>query len=292
MANTHFVIIHGLASKPAKDVLRRRYAKYLDEGVGTEIPPDRIHLAYWADRMGYVPPDGADRDEYVEGGENFRPYSFWEQTKFVAWGVVRSQITQLVEEKLSGCLADPKLHAAGVDSIFSHLPTQLVSAPARRVYERFLPDMHLYFFGDQKEPVRSRLREQLAVVPDSSDVCLIAHSMGSIIAADLILAGTRKIQTFITIGSPLGLRVVKEQIGVSDQAKSSLSSKIGQWFNLYDRLDIVALDNDLVDDYAPMSILDVRVRNEFVNKEGERNHHKSYGYLRSPEMGEIVRELL
>ena len=112
--------------------------------------------------------------------------------------------------------------------------------------------------------------------------------MGSIIAMDLILKGTRNIKTLVTIGSPLGIRVVKEQLGITPEKLNGLSKKIGTWFNHYDRLDIVALDSDLADDYAPMPVEDVRIRNEFVNKDGERNHHKSYGYLRTPEMAEII----
>lgn len=116
--------------------------------------------------------------------------------------------------------------------------------------------------------------------------------MGSIIAADVIVADNPDINTFITIGSPLGLRVVQEQIGITNDAKQQLSRKPMQWFNLYDRRDVVALDSDLADDFEPTSILDIRIRNEFVNKNGDRNHHKSYGYLRCPEMGELVASLM
>ena len=291
MANTHFVLIHGLAAKPKRDVLAQRYRKYLGESIGQAIAPERAHLAYWADLMGYelLTPQ---EDEYSDNGQHFRPYSLWEQFTGGARGVARGAVVELVESRFSETLADPAQHRRGLDSLVAGLPGLLADNPARRLYERFLPDLHRYFFSGQREPVRERLREQLNAAPGDAPVCLIAHSMGSIIALDVIIAGSRRIETLITIGSPLGLEVVKEQIGVNEAVKQGLSSKIDHWFNLYDRLDVVALDSDLADDFVPMPVHDVRVRNEFVNKEDERNYHKSYGYLRSPEMGEIVRELI
>ena len=86
--------------------------------------------------------------------------------------------------------------------------------------------------------------------------------------------------------------MIKEQLGVDATVCDDLHNRITTWFNLYDRLDTIALDSDLGDDFEPMPVVDVRIRNEFVTKEGERNHHKSYGYLRSPELGEIIRDIL
>ena len=116
--------------------------------------------------------------------------------------------------------------------------------------------------------------------------------MGSIIALDLIGSGTRMIDLFVTIGSPLGIGVVQSQIELDDQAKGALPDKIGHWFNFFDRLDVVALDSDLEDDFPQIGPLDVRIKNEFINKDGERNHHKSYGYLRTKELGAVVAPFL
>lgn len=296
MAETHFVIIHGLASKPSKEVLEKRYRKHLLESVDRDISNDRFHVAYWADLMGYLPPDGPEEDEYSEDRDNFRDYSIWENISFTAIGLLRDRADELIERKLNAVLELPTLQSADIDSFLEVLPDRLAGRPARHLYSRFLPDLHKYFFGDEnenvKEKVRDRLREQIASVPSGSDICLIAHSMGSIIALDVLIADQLNIQTLITIGSPLGLSVVQEQIGVDDDAKRRLSTGIARWCNLFDPLDIVAIDNDLNGKFEPMSIEDTSVTNTFVNKDDDRNHHKSYGYLRSPELGNIVRELI
>ena len=96
----------------------------------------------------------------------------------------------------------------------------------------------------------------------------------------------------ITIGSPLGVTVVQEQINLNSVTRRAIPRRVNRWFNFYDRLDVVALDTDLADDFPGVPLLDVRVRNEFVAKDGDRNHHKSYGYLRAKPLGEVVRDFL
>ena len=291
MPDTHFVIVHGLASKPPEAVLAERYHRFLQESVRKPIATDRCHTVYWADLMGYVPPDGPEKDEFSDEGPNFEPYSFIEQFRFFLRGSVRTNFTTVVERSLNDALNSPTLDETRVRVLLESIPEQLAGGPATLVYSRFLPDMHRYFFGDFRATVQDRLRESLDSIPTGDRVCLIAHSMGSIVALDTLLGNTRDVDTLITIGSPLGISVVQEHLKITPSTKDKLGSKIGQWYNLYDRLDIVALDSDLQDDFDPLPILDVRVRNEFVTKDGERNHHKSYGYLRSPELGEIVRNL-
>lgn len=77
----HIVYIHGLGPKPAPSVLEQRELRYLSEGAGFVIPAENFHLAYWADLMGYLP-ETPEKDEYNEGGNNFRTYSLLEKIQF------------------------------------------------------------------------------------------------------------------------------------------------------------------------------------------------------------------
>jgi hypothetical protein len=65
------------------------------------------------------------------------------------------------------------------------------------------------------------------------------------------------------------------------------------WFNLSDYKDRVAFNYKLKDDFLPNSRAiapqDKLIWNNYEYKE-VRNPHKSYGYLRCPEMSEITRE--
>ncbi len=142
---------------------------------------------------------------------------------------------------------------------------------------------------------------------------LIAHSMGSIIAYDaLTLLGQPdpgfEVDHFVTIGSPLGLPHVKGKIidefvhrgDVADRVRTPTVVK-KKWVNYANRRDPVALDVHLANDYKPnrdnIKCEDDLVYNDYrVMKRGEkdpdRNYHKSYGYLRTPEFSELMKDFL
>ena len=68
-----------------------------------------------------------------------------------------------------------------------------------------------------------------------------------------------------------------------------------RWYNLSDLRDRVAINYNLADDYDPNSagiaIIDKQVTNTYEYG-GVSNPHKSYGYLRTPEMSEIIYQFL
>lgn len=71
---------------------------------------------------------------------------------------------------------------------------------------------------------------------------------------------------------------------------------VKRWTNFADRRAPVALDVHLADDYAPndrgVQVKDDLVINNYVNQTGKANYHKMYGYLRAPELSEVVRSFL
>jgi len=128
--------------------------------------------------------------------------------------------------------------------------------------------------------------------------------MGSIVAYDVLtqICPDIKIDTLITIGSPLGLpfvvsRIVTEQkknTGKEATAKTPENIK-HEWYNYADLNDSVALDYTLSDDYGKNSngigARDIQVQNDYEYL-GNKNPHKSYGYLRTPELIETVYSFL
>ena len=66
---------------------------------------------------------------------------------------------------------------------------------------------------------------------------------------------------------------------------------VHSWYNLTDLRDRVALNYNLADDYQPnsngISVIDKQVLNTY-EYQGLINPHKSYGYLRTPQMAEII----
>ncbi len=129
---------------------------------------------------------------------------------------------------------------------------------------------------------------------------VIAHSMGSIIAYDVLRALGRErhdiqVDHFITIGSPLGLPHVKYKIW-NEYNLVRTPSIVQKWTNFSDRRDPVALDVHLSDDYAPndynVQVKDDLVINTYKSPKGDPNYHKSYGYLRAPELSQAIRAFI
>ncbi len=131
-------------------------------------------------------------------------------------------------------------------------------------------------------------------------ILLIAHSMGSIIAFDVLSDPSVDftIHTFITMGSPLGMPPI---VARNFQSQKALLPELikprapecitARWYNLSDRRDTIALDHTLRDDYGSnqngVKAIDLMVRNDY-KVDSEPNPHKSFGYLRAPEAAGII----
>jgi len=161
-----------------------------------------------------------------------------------------------------------------------------VNSLADAVIKKKLKDLDRYYTD---EKVRTKLIEQLSAE-------LVAHSMGSIIAYDALRALGRdnsgvEIDHFITIGSPLGLPHIVNKI---HEAHGSVKTPtiVNRWTNFADRRDPVAADERLADDFtANISGVEVRddlVLNDWRVKSGPDIFHKSYGYLRTPEVTDAM----
>lgn len=132
-------------------------------------------------------------------------------------------------------------------------------------------------------------------------VLLLAHSMGSVIAWDALWQMSRcdgdevRLDTFLTMGSPLGQRFVQRRLeGRGAAGEERFPVGIGRWINLAAIGDLTAVDPVLADDFDPMlelglvrSIEDQQVQNYF-RSDGVLNVHAEYGYLANDITAEIV----
>jgi hypothetical protein len=124
--------------------------------------------------------------------------------------------------------------------------------------------------------------------------------MGSIIAYDALrelgqVNSNFRIENFVTIGSPLGVPTVAAQIS-EEWTLLRTPSIVKRWINLSDPRDPVAFDTHLRNDYEAndqgIRVEDDLILNNYVGPNDEPNHHKIYGYLRCPEMSELLRGIL
>lgn len=303
--------IHGLANKPKKTELTAFWKQSIEEGLKKNCrikePQFTLKMVYWADLL-YKQQQHNDplfdfdklynTEPYTAGPKKLETYN----EGFVDWA--RSKSGSAV-----GAAVDYFKERFGVENL------------ANWVLEKTLKDLDFYYdekrkIGDRSKPkkkalARKVLQDELrnALLPlKGKEIMLIAHSMGTIIGYDVLRDIGREDPTFelahfVTIGSPLGLPFVKGKI-IDERAYSGAEHErvrtptiVGKtWMNYADRRDPVAIDSHLRDDFGPndrgVRVVDDLVSNSYVGLSGKPNYHKSYGYLRAPELSEHIARFL
>ncbi len=267
--------IHGLSNKPEADVLENWWKMSIIEGLkkntGFENPKINYESVYWADVM-YDEPD-PEPDAYREAKEgDLKTYE-------ESWiDSIRKGVFDW-----GGDILDAAKKHMGVGKI------------ADEVLERKLKDLSRYY----KEPeTRNTLRERLKskiVENQEKRLMILSHSMGTIIAYDVLRDLGRDyprlmIDHFVTLGSPLGLPHVKHKITM-ESGYVRTPSIVKKWSNFADKRDPVSLDINLAGDYAPNAD-GVQVEDDLIANDWGGIHHKSYGYLRTPEVSKTIQSFI
>lgn len=279
--------IHGLANKPPPADKPGYWKKALIEGLrrncGKTTDDLPFDFVYWADLWypeGPIPYDKNPEPYYEAPGTG--PFPAYQAAK---WTEIINAATRIV----------------GTEVSFLDLHTG-VTRVGDLVLERELKDLAAYYEdAGFRETARARVKDKLEEYKGSR-IMLIGHSMGSIIAYDVLRRLGRddpqfRVDHFVTIGSPLGMPHVKYKIQQENDLVRT-PSIVGRWTNFADRRDVVAIDAKLGDDYEPndqgVKVADLPVINAYRspldrNPSDKPNYHKSYGYLRTPEMSNVVR---
>lgn len=294
--------IHGLGNKPAEKLLKRWWLRSIHEGL-EKISKDRLtipfELVYWADILHRKP-----LNLYIKKKEDplylDEPYRRGGAKRKDKKPSFRNKVLQYIEVQLDKIFLNDDLSIN-----FKNVTDKII--------HRFFSDLETYY-GEHcipltdsgcsaKDSIQDRLQAVLHKYK-GYEILLICHSMGSIVAFDVLsrLPEEITIHIFVTIGSPLGLPVIVSRIFDEQKKKNPSVEKplapdsiVGRWINMSDIEDKVALDHTLADDFGQngRGILaeDVFVYNDYeIN--GEPNSHKSFGYLRTPEIATVINNFL
>lgn len=168
-----------------------------------------------------------------------------------------------------------------------------------------LDDTRRYFGNEGGAAVRVRQMVADALLEawrSGHRVLLIGHSLGSVIAFDVLwelshrFAVPDKVDLFVTIGSPLGLGFVRSRLlGASESGRRRFPGNIRRWDNLAAVGEMTALDRRLAQSWSEMRELGLveRITDRldlqtwFRGPEG-LNVHKCYGYMVNPVLGATV----
>ena len=274
--------VHGLSNKPPKEQHAAGWVAAIKEGLERNCRLGPIDIGYepvhWAS-INYPNPLDPDLEPYIPTPKD-----------------------QPIEKYRDGWMSKIRAFTSDVpgdiiqrgNEWFGHGPI------ADAVLRKKLADLSLYW---KSEPNRDTLRKHVKEAVErhqSKRITLIAHSMGSIIAYDALRElgqgdTNLRVDNFITIGSPLGLPTVAANIS-TEWTLLRTPSIVKRWINLADPRDPVAFDTHLKHDYDAndqgVRVEDDLILNDYVGLDGNPNHHKIYGYLRCPEMSELLRGIL
>jgi len=294
--------VHGLGNKSPQKVLSEWWISSIKEGfrnAGYQTPAFRFEMVYWADITHPVPLDPDETDEkspyYLES-----PYVPAKPHKEKAPSERKLKFLNYLEKEM--------------DKIFLNEDMSVnYSSLTDEIMKRYFNDLDIYYKSTLKDknnneiPAKTLIRDRLKEVllkHKGKDILLIGHSMGSIISYDVLSNPEMKvnIDTLVTIGSPLGLPVIMSKIAAEqkERNKDVISVNTPQpvkrnWFNFSDLHDKVAINYNLSDDYGDnageVHVIDKIVYNDYECY-GKKNPHKAYGYLRTPEMAEILYNFL
>jgi len=285
--------IHGLGNKPPKGLIEHWWKLAIREGfekAGLAVPKFKFELVYWADLVYDKPENFEEKDEespyFLE-----EPYHRSTNKKLEPKdNSFRKKVLQFIENQLEKVFLNEDL------SLNYHSVTDAIM-------RKYFKELEMYYGEEdanrelQKE-TRKRLMNTLRKY-QYDDVLLIGHSMGSIIAYDLLQFELSKfsIHTFVTMGSPLGLPFIRSKIADELKRKNlglnicTPNSISNSWYNFADLEDKIALNFDLNNDFTPNlfgnQVKDIEITNDYET-DGKRNPHKAFGYLRSKEFIDVL----
>ena len=294
--------VHGLGNKPPKDILEKWWQQSIAEGlkrIGHPRKEFNFELVYWADSLHPVPlnPDETDKSNDLYLSERYVPASKRIKNKPNGF---REKFMNFFKRQRDKILFSERVHVnfpSFTDLIIKH----------------FFKDLDIYFTQKCVEENKSDclakdiIREIITNALKKhkrKDILLIAHSMGTIVTYEVLINSERDvtIDSLVTIGSPIGVPFIFDKlkndfnVDPDDNSKLRTPGNIEtEWINMADTEDKVARSVDLSElfkfnsnNVKPSSML---VNNNYES-EGIENPHKSFGYLRTPELAQIVDDFL
>jgi hypothetical protein len=299
------VYVHGIGNKPIASILKCQWDTAL---FGFDLG-DRSRLAYWVNRERFPDPeagscasgdlsDGDDAEAPAgPGAQSVGDEKNWLEADIAALAQNTEQrdlLRKLAADMTTKAASGPDKTARQVGAKVLPLPAFMRRWITRRLTKAFLKDVHeLFFVPERRQVMLQSLTERLDA--GGGPFVVVGHSQGSMVAYLALSMMTNpevKIPLLVTIGSPLGLTEVQDQLKkLLGTNKLAVPPVVERWVNVADRLDPVALDANICNDFAPsgsVKVEDFRVS----NPDSPRHPHSSTGYLRTEPVRVSVREAI
>ena len=287
------IYVHGIGNKPKQSVLKCQWDTAL---FGTGLG-DRSRMAYWVNRDYYPKPEdttcGEPDHTAVEDDEattatimalaversvdEARPIE--REIKALADSPEEEAFLASIAEELRGKSQLPAaVSTADVNAKLLFLPPKGRERVVQGLTRVALRDVHDFFFVEERRKIMTdSLAERLSA--GGGPFVVVAHSQGTMIAYE-VLRQLKKadcdVQLLVTLGSPLGLQEVQDVFrswtGIPAGKKLPRPPCVTRWCNVAERLDPVAFNSDLTDEFE-----DVENKRKFLlNPDSPFHPHSAY----------------
>lgn len=160
-----------------------------------------------------------------------------------------------------------------------------------RLMKVFAHDVYLYFYTDLGVAIQQRLIDELeGAARAGKRIALVSHSLGSVIAYDVLGRAGVNIELLVTMGSPLGLPPIRQEL-----KDGTFPTGVHRWLNVFDGLDKVTLPvqeiGSIYTHNGAHLVIDRMVRENY-SPEGKRDPHHWFGYLTCQEVGDALSQFL
>ena len=286
------VYVHGINNKPVASVLKCQW----DSALFGAAMGDRTRMAYWVNRARYPVPSSdscAAKDGLsdLDGGLGIRGLAAEDLDSGPELSAPQRQLMASLEQRL----LEPVAEEGGPAVKVLPLPAGMRRWIVRQISRLFLKDVRDFFFdAAERERMEKILLERLMV--GGGPFIVIGHSQGSMIAYQVLRKLQKQqcdVRLFLTIGSPLGLQEVQDILVKLEPGQPlAVPDCVDRWLNVAERLDPVALDADLSNDYGqnPRGIGIENIEGLRINPEWESNPHSGTGYLSIDVVRQAVRD--
>lgn len=302
------IYVHGKNFKPDADSLLDTALAALAAGIERDYPERlddfrtvRAEVAYYGDiTNAFLEERGDYYDAQLDLGDR---HNALQQLRAINR---RKKFCLAAYDKLPGKSAMPELAAGIAAPVLGSLGLSNV------LIAKVAPDLDAYWKKGSAlgKAIRDAVRRPIVAAFERGDqVLLLSHGTGCIVAWDVLWGLSCderfadchdcKVNTWITLGAPLGDSMVKRRLaGARKKGRERYPSNLVSWHNVSAEDDWMCHDNTLADDYKAMlankqisTIRDYRIHNMAV-RYGKSNPHASLGYLVHPRVSHLVAEWL
>ncbi len=224
MGDRTLLFIHGVID----DDPAQQWRRSLDAALGRMELPDLAKLGYETPKLTYLDVlEAPEKVDHPRPGETYRAGDDAAKLKGLSEYLLRlSDLERELERTDEG---DAPLFAP---------PEKFAEVGIQKLH--FFPVFKWASEYSRHEGKRNRILDRvLEAIPESGDLVIVGHSLGSVVAADLIyhLPPDIRLRLLVTTGSPLGLKGLSQHLRRIE--RSFPAERIGTWLNLAGAADVV-----------------------------------------------------